>query len=113
MNTLRAVVAEKPGFVYEPPDGPDGGCMYVHEDEHGRQVPGCLVGHVYNRLGASLDALSLNEGHGPSFVASDPAVRLDLSFRALHALAEAQKSQDMGDTWSEALGAAEREFERQ
>lgn len=104
--TLREVVAERPEHVYEKPEGwgPDGAiqCFYVHPDG-----PGCLVGQVMHRLGVSLEEMSQHEGSGP-YVFQRAG---HISHFAADVLETAQSSQDEGDTWGDALSAAERHME--
>ena len=100
ITTLRAVVAERPDYVYTNPFPDDAGtCRYVHGD-----TPGCLVGHVLHRLGVPLEELSRHEGKNACSVAAD---LLDgISSDASWAIEHAQFRQDLGDTWAEALKAA-------
>lgn len=104
MTTLREVVAENPDYVYESPDRTaDIPCLYVHDDK-----PGCLVGHVLNRLGVELEDLSEYEGSD-----ADKFVRPGfVSERAGRVLQHAQFEQDRGDAWRYALDAAETAYER-
>jgi hypothetical protein len=98
LETLREVVAERPDYVYEAPEGYTAGagvtCFYVHGD-----VPGCVVGHVLNRLGVPLSDLALVEGRGAYKVAdwflniTDPDGAVDVE----HVLYAVQMRQDRGD----------------
>jgi hypothetical protein len=107
MQTLREVVAERPDYVYEVPEGyaaeTNVSCYYVHGD-----VPGCVVGHVLNRLGVPLSDLALVEGRGAYKVVdwflniTDPDGVVDVE----HVLSVAQSRQDRGDSWGEALEVA-------
>lgn len=101
-DTLKAVVAEQPEYVYAKPaelksPGNDR-CLYVHGDK-----PGCGVGHVLHRLGVPLSFLAEYEGVGASIL----AVRLDLPWRASVLLEHFQHAQDDGRPWVEALATAE------
>ncbi|WBP87026.1 hypothetical protein [Kitasatospora cathayae] len=108
MTTLREVVAERPYFIYSPPEHHDDDtarCYYVHVDENGdNETPGCLVGAVLNRLGVPLDVLAKYEGSGAGSVSRAVA---NVSDTAALALAVAQDAQDNGAAWSRALEAAE------
>lgn len=102
MTTLRAVVAERPDYVYEEIAGDDS-CLYVHNG-----APSCLVGHVLFRLGLPLDVLSENEGGSPGMSVRE----FGISHRAADVLDIAQARQDVGESWGDALAAAEGVWER-
>lgn len=108
LETLREVVAGKEDYVYEPQQEGQSMCLYVHEDEHGRKTPGCLVAHALVRLGGSISGLEESEGSGP-LLASVKA-GLSLEDASVEALVQAQVAQDSGYTWGEALRVAEAEF---
>lgn len=105
--TLRAVVAERPNYVYQKPAHMDDeySCLYVHTDadDEEKRTPGCVVGHVLNRLGVPLDELEKREGKAAFRVVPDLA---DMPEGAVDALSRAQSSQDDSDTWSMALDYA-------
>lgn len=113
LETLKAVVAERPDYVYEAPAhqvhmDPEGlinsTCFYVHADEDGsNERPGCLVGEVLHRLGVPLAELAEHEGNGASQVARVFGVD---DRDALTVLDEAQCHQDQGVAWGRALEAA-------
>ncbi|MEW2302590.1 hypothetical protein AB0958_21900 [Streptomyces sp. NPDC006655] len=121
-ETLRAVVAERPDYVYELPahmvgttlDGvpvTEGSCLYVHTAEDGTRSPGCLVGHVLARLGAPLEKFEPLEGTGACNVVP---VFLDITGEpddvreAELELVYAQCEQDGEATWADALEVATR-----
>lgn len=100
LSVLTEVVAERPSFVYDPPDR--GRCVYVSGGE-----PSCGVGHALVRLGipvadlAQLDSRDVSAGDldTTGLVAfSDEATRL--------LLARFQEHQDSGVPWQEALRRA-------
>lgn len=95
---LRDVVAERPNFVYEPPDDSPGDCKYVHGN-----APGCLVGHVLHRMGVPLAELSAHEGESAGDVLR---VLTDADEPAVNTLDTAQCVQDDGGYWSAALAEA-------
>jgi hypothetical protein len=110
LATLREVVAERPTYVYEAPEGyasetneTSVACFYVHGN-----TPGCIVGHVLARLGVPLSDLALVEGRGAYKVAdwfldiTDPDGATDVE----HVLSVVQMHQDRGDSWGSALEAA-------
>lgn len=102
MATLRAVVAERPDYVYEAPE--EDGCVYVADG-----TPSCLVGHVLHRLGVSLEALSvLDMNGGLAAWRAVPGVLDGVSGSTVDRLWAAQTAQDNGDTWGEALEYADR-----
>jgi hypothetical protein len=100
MPVLREVVAERPDFVYEEPDGGTT-CYYVWED-----CPSCLVGHVLHRLGVPLEVMA--ERNTAQVHARGFAAAVGLTWLATRALKHAQDQQDAGEPWSAALDAAER-----
>lgn len=102
-DMLRTVVAENPDFVYEPPGGMDEDCKYVHDG-----APSCLVGHVMSRLGFPLVEFARFEGQSPGQI----DVALSISSRAADVLDIAQARQDVGESWGDALTAAEGVWER-
>lgn len=110
MTTLREVVAERPDFVYKAQttysdDDATPMCGYVHTNENGAKVCGCLVGHVLNRLGVPLDTLAEYEGKGAEYVVE--GLDLNLSRQTARVLWIAQDEQDRGKPWGEALAKAE------
>ncbi|WP_030997529.1 hypothetical protein [Streptomyces sp. NRRL F-5630] len=112
MSTLRAVVAERPDYVYARPEADNraAACLYVHHDD-GTAKPGCLVGTVLHRLGVPLVELAKWEGEGAcSMVPS--VTNLEWEDTSTLALQTAQEAQDAGVTWAEALAAAEDAFAR-
>jgi hypothetical protein len=102
LRLLREVVAERPDFVYKPPDEEAGGCVYVWEGKLS-----CLIAHVLFRAGwtveqiAALDQVGSAESLAENgFVIGDDA--------AVQILDVAQAVQDRGVcTWAQALAAAE------
>jgi hypothetical protein len=111
LQTLREVVAERPEYEYKAPADmlsyeDSSMCFYVHGDQ-----PGCLVGHVLNRVGVPLSVLAQREGVGAYSVVpqvlnltgepDDVATVQDV-------LTEVQYAQDQGATWGEALEEATR-----
>lgn len=110
MTTLREVVAERPDFVYKAQttysdDDATPMCGYVHTNENGAQIPGCLVGHVLAKLGIPLDTLADFEGRGAHTVVR--GLDLNLSQQTERVLWIAQVEQDSGKPWGEALAEAE------
>lgn len=108
IRTLHEVALENPDYVYVKPDLaglPNKNCLYSHVVQ-----PGCIVGHVLNRLGvplADLDELDERAFAGAYNVLPDvldvPLGQSDV----FHALSSAQAAQDNGNTWGEALRCAQ------
>ncbi len=74
-------------------------CQYLHGTQ-----PGCLVGHVLIRLGASAGMLALQEG-SPADALNYADLGLSIPQNAIQALQEAQSAQDEGQTWGQARKA--------
>lgn len=116
LDTLRAVVSGHEDYVYAAPAHqvqPGASCFYVHHNtETGEKSPGCVVGHVLNRLGVSLDTLMGYEGTRADQVIQDltredlqPTPRPHVTYlRRL--LDQAQQCQDNGAPWGDALERA-------
>lgn len=114
ITTLRAVVAERPDYVYERPAhmkpiyGDNGhiaaDCLYVHTapDDATDLTPGCLIGKVFHRLGVSLEDLVRWEGKGGFEVADEYGASTEVG----NVLSTAQNSQDSGQSWGVALADA-------
>ena len=104
--TLEAVVAENPGYVYEAPYQPldDVSCYYVHSYEDGDAAPGCVVGHVFHRLGVPLETLAAHESASAWDVVTTliPEVGEDVAKLLDHV----QGAQDYGEPWAVALETA-------
>lgn len=116
--TLRAVVAERPDYVYRRPehmlplvDGEgetEADCFYVHTapDDVDELTPGCLVGTVLYRLGVPLEVLEEWEGSGGYEVTSE----FGASRTACSLMSEVQSTQDGGQPWRVALERAEERY---
>lgn len=113
----QIVDAMPAGYVYSPPPGTSGGCLYVHGGSAGNPLePGCIIAHWLHRFHqVPLDALAHVEG----LAAPNMLVRLlatgvlpfdlldDLSgAQVLKFLQALQSFQDRGRTWRDALEAA-------
>ncbi|MFF1597704.1 hypothetical protein ACFVYV_09430 [Streptomyces mirabilis] len=114
LKTLREVVAERPEHVYESPDNApksNVSCYYVHGYADGVQVPGCVVGHVLNRLGVPLSELRLHEGESAYTLVGKLLRVLDPEdqYEVEAVLSEVQYNQDGGQPWGRALEIATRE----
>ena len=105
-------------FVYEHQDmtdlrgsfeygGPSRGCRYLDQDNH----PSCLVGHVLVRAGTSTEALNKLDVLGVSAKSlADYGLRVDE--KASTVLCTAQRTQDAGKSWGEALRLARQRYEK-
>jgi hypothetical protein len=103
-EVLKKIVEERPEYVYQKPAGfthSDGVCRYVHLKGDG-YVPGCLIGHLLNRLGVSLEDIIPFEGGPASTIVSR---LIDVDSRNIKALDWAQNAQDSGEPWGEAYQA--------
>ncbi|MET7939657.1 hypothetical protein [Streptomyces sp. NPDC005302] len=109
IRTLREVVDEQPDHVYQRPADMDGSepCLYVHTDETGAQVPGCVVGHVVSRLGVSLSNVADHEGTNASGLLE--VLRISVGDDTAEFLDTVQGHQDLGFSWREALMRADEE----
>lgn len=107
IDMLKAVVAERPDYVYVAPehqrtDDEGDQCFYVHTDENGSNPrPGCVVGEVLHRLGIPLDALSSWEGTGAFSITG--MLFGDLTLETREILGITQSWQDREHPWSVAL----------
>lgn len=109
LNTLVALKGED--YVYPQPEGI---CEYVREGE-----PSCIVGRFLHAVGVPLERLAKadSETHGGGIAAYDLLRKLEVegvvTFSGgdiLHALAQAQLSQDDGRTWGFAVSRALQEL---
>lgn len=104
-------------FVYEHKDmtdlrgsfeygGLSRGCRYVEEGH-----PSCLVGHVLVRAGVAIETLNKLDVLGVSAKSlADYGVRVD--GKASNVLCTAQRVQDSGKSWGEALRMARQMYEQ-
>jgi hypothetical protein len=106
MRHMRDIVKEV-GRDYVYPRNERGMCFYVY-----RGLPDCLIGRVLNRMGMLVSELSQFEGTGASTFASGQYHPTLFPFviypQTWGVLAAAQKRQDGGLTWGEALDEADR-----
>lgn len=124
IEALRKVVTEKgEAYVYpesekrvfDASDEPT--CSYIVERD-GEMVPSCIAGHVLvNEFGMPVDDLVIHEGTSALVPLvemifedeSDEFDRIDFDdprYEAIFTLVKAQRTQDNGFTWGEALTAA-------
>lgn len=92
-----------PNRPYYPntPEAPWGTtCYYVHKGEE-QDVAGCIVGTVLHSLGVPLEEFRAAEGKNVNGLRE--ILHLPLESRSWSALAEAQTTQDSGQTWADAL----------
>jgi hypothetical protein len=117
-RAAERVVAQRPDYVYPRRDG-DGGspCMYVHV-EGGKDVPGCIVGHIVHELGTEIweTIKRAEEAEYPgSFGIFEAEDYMPGYFdrRTTNFLADMQSRQDgnanaPGEPWGECLKQAEK-----
>lgn len=114
-NVIKAAeqaVAEKgEDFVYITPDGQSGNsewsapCKYIHgTNEDGSQIPGCIVGNIFIRMGYTIPEWFDSDGGRP---ASDLYLYLaegkEWSQKISAFLGRMQNAQDHGRPWGFAL----------
>jgi hypothetical protein len=103
---LGEIAAERPDYVYQ--RGEDGCCRYV--DGVGDDArPGCIIGHLYHRVGVDLDYLASCEWVTPHHVAYG-LDDITLTRTAGEVLFLAQYRQDRRRTWGEVAAAAAAEL---
>jgi hypothetical protein len=73
------------------------GCQYTHKDEKGNLTPGCIAGQVY------YDLTGLFVQEQSPFVQWAPEFLDRFTLDALDLLRQAQRLQDRGSTWGEAV----------
>lgn len=99
---MRSLVLAK-GEDYVYPRANSGSCSYFEEDK-----PSCIVGHLLAVLGVDSDSVT----EGESAYALVPAHFPATADYVVEGLNEAQRVQDTGSTWGEALKEFERVVER-
>lgn len=94
---LERAVEDKGGdYVYRGADD-EGGCQYFKEGK-----PSCLVGHVLNYLGVSPDQVTEGETAGDEL----KLLGFELDSRTELLVNKAQRKQDLGYYWDEAVRSA-------
>lgn len=118
----KAIAAERPNYVYVPPDGKVGettSCAYFHDDG-----PGCIVGQWLARRGVTREDLAavvspysssgetddLNTEIGATGLCNYGVI--DVPKEALGFLITAQGQQDEGTPWGQAVKDAERRLDQ-
>jgi hypothetical protein len=110
VEMLRATVSGEEEYVDQ--GWVDGdGCRYASyesDDKDYEDYPGCLIGQVFSRLGATREQLVAMDRCGGTIVAlaRDGDIPFEVSDSALLVFAAAQNQQDEGKPWGEALDAA-------
>jgi hypothetical protein len=107
VTLLGDIAADRPDYIHEP--DPVSGCyLYLDADGTG---PGCIVGHVLTRLGATVEFLAAREGVRADHVAA--AMRgMDLTDVSWDVLLRAQDLQDAGKSWGAVAADAARRLTR-
>lgn len=106
LDTARKIAAERPDYVYTGTDGVHS--YYVHGN-----APGCLVGHILDRLGVDLGHLRRSEGVAAGSLlrqlALDGIIQMNIDhLSTMHFLRELQIDQDGGMPWGAAVRNAEK-----
>jgi len=112
LNLLDKVVVEFGRDYVDPGSKPDGtGCDYTTVNSEQELVAGCIVGQVLAKVGADLEELDRLYGT-IGFLEADVKKFLDieLTIGARLVLRAAQRVQDKGTEWGEALLAADDTF---
>ena len=101
----KAIAERGADYVYNPPEemASQGQCYYVHGDQ-----PGCIVGHVLNLFGVSLETLSTVEGNDAFYAIRKLLPSTSEVVREF--LTDIQHNQDNGMRWGEAVNEARAEF---
>ena len=111
-NLLEEVVAEFGRHYVDPGTKPDScGCDYATSNSENELVAGCIVGQVLVKAGAELD--SLDRLYGTIGFLEEEVKRLcdiELTLGARLVLRAAQRVQDKGGEWGDALLAADDTF---
>lgn len=100
LRLLREVVAERPDYIYAHPSR---ACVHVYKGQ-----PSCIAGHVLVRAGfdpATIEAKVDQYGNGAQVFAD--VFKGQVTENAVRILRAAQIVQDGGQTWGDALEAAE------
>ena len=112
LQVTREIVDERPGYIYETVARYDHGAGCWYSDNMGN--PSCLVGHVIQRLDpeAFQEVVEFEKAEERSDAAINlamqgPHLRALMTRDAWQAMQAAQNRQDEGQSWSEALYAAE------
>jgi hypothetical protein len=125
LEQLREIVGNDRDFVYSAPEGQkartnaalaaagavvtypsEGTCFYVHDHPGLEPMPGCIAGQWLHRYGGvDLDRLRRQEGVTAALAAHRTLPELSDAARGV--LTAAQRAQDDGHTWGEAVDQAE------
>lgn len=92
VQALKELAAERPDYVYERDL-----CVYTHENGE----PGCIVGHVLDRLG--LPRPGFDESRNTQGIRM---LGFDMDDRTRRLLEDAQEYQDDRETWGAAVEIA-------
>lgn len=114
LKSLRETIGLNPDFVYNP--GGTGTCVYarlkdelaprpLNDDEY---APSCAVGQGIAHEGGTVQLLLQMDNGDFGQVGELHREGLPMTWGAAQVYAQAQAVQDGGDTWGEALAAAER-----
>lgn len=119
LNDIRRTVEEIVSSVNDsycyadvPANKGDGDCFYVHHTEDGENVPGCLVGQMWTKMGIPLGyMLDHNDSSSSTLFGNllrDRVVTLEEAYTGATTtyLTTLQSSQDFGHTWRRSLDEA-------
>lgn len=89
------------------------GCRYVHLDEEGKLISGCIIGHWAHDRGVSLPQLHLHEGASAgqllAYVGLDGRTAVQLT-PVQRIATQVQRYQDRGLGWLESVEKVERVY---
>lgn len=101
VSEIRKVAAEQPDFIYN--DGSLTECLYTQNADG--SPGGCIVGRALMRLDVEEEDLVKNDGRFASRVL--PELGISGDYYVMNWIDKVQKVQDVGDTWAEAVQAAD------
>lgn len=108
IQILSGIVKGKEDYI-DPRSVRDDRCQYAPAGNY----PGCLVGQVYRSLGANISQLEVMDDSGTvEDVVELGNFPVDTTHAAAMVMMDAQRIQDGGRTWGEAMVAAVEEAQR-
>ena len=107
-RVLHELAAERPDYVYEKPENPDGtgdSCVYSTPDGQ----PSCIIGHVIARLDPdefkTIHNMEWRKNKGDSCGVVNLAWSDQFTGEQVSALNVAQGAQDAGEQWRDAVAS--------
>lgn len=109
IQLAKEIVDPNPEFVYVDEDGrrgDDGWCKYIHHYQTEREIPGCLVGQILSKAGATNEELHSIEGRAADELWKVGRFGGAIDYDASSFLGSLQVIQDVGGAWGFALTRA-------